>query len=369
MLKNIRFICFFLSPLAVAADVPPSDSLIQSIFIEGQENLSYLKTSEIEIKTAELLTIVLQQAAEVYTTDYRIISEEKALNEDTATPYQLTHLPVIHCQIPRKGQYHLQIRRYRQEQDMETVNLSVNVNRTFIGDWTFFVLLGLYLLLLFGGAIYLILLSNNRNKEKLLDLRSDWTNKLHNDVGGDLSSVSMRLDILKKKIAPLGSQMNEEVLKTYHILKDIQKKLRFVFNLVDPKKDSFHVMLEDVIDFARENLDLQGIEFHLQNDLLPEADSKIDIGRINKLYLVLKEVINNCLKSSQATNVNFGVSHDKKGILITIKDDGVGFDPAQTYEGNGLRNLRQYAREGLIELTINSAPGQGTTIKLRVPFL
>jgi len=170
-------------------------------------------------------------------------------------------------------------------------------------------------------------------------------------------------------MAPLNPEINEGVIKTYEVLKDIQKKLRFVFNLVDPKKDSFRVMLEDVIDFAQENLALQQIEFHLENDLPKEIGDKVDIGRINKLYLALKEAINNCIKSSKAEHVYFLISHDKQGLLIEVKDDGVGFDITQTSTGNGLDNLRQYAQEGLIDLTIESEPGKGTRLKMRLLFL
>ena len=86
------------------------------------------------------------------------------------------------------------------------LQFTVDVKGSFMDKWWFVPLLILYLLLLFGSAVYFIMLSNFRNREKLSELRNDWTNKLHNDIGGDLSSVSLRLQTLKRKIGAVRSQ-------------------------------------------------------------------------------------------------------------------------------------------------------------------
>jgi len=325
-------------------------------------------SNHISIKTSQKIGFILSSSDKEEVYAFRLSRDTLIITDDSQLPL-LYQSPALFVSGLQKGNYQLEICKWSADTPVISQLFEIQVKSSFLDHWAFFILLGLYLLLLFGGAIYIILLSNNRNKEKLIDLRSDWTNKLHNDVGGDLSSVSMRLDILQRKMAPLNPEINEGVIKTYEVLKDIQKKLRFVFNLVDPKKDSFRVMLEDVIDFAQENLALRQIEFHLENDLPKEIGDKVDIGRINKLYLALKEAINNCIKSSKAEHVYFLISHDKQGLLIEVKDDGVGFDITQTSTGNGLDNLRQYAQEGLIDLTIESEPGKGTNLKMRLLFL
>lgn len=239
-----------------------------------------------------------------------------------------------------------------------------------LGNSTFILLLVFYLLLLIAGAIYFVVLGNFRNKEKLSDLRNDWTNKLHNDIGGDLSSVSLRLDSLKRKLEPLEPEIKNDVLKTYAILNSIQKKLRFVFDLIDPKKSSLHVMLDDVHSFAKENFSIKDISFHYSNQLNPEADYGLDIGRVNKLYLAMKELVNNCVKYSKANNASISIRSIKEGLTIEITDDGIGFDKkASNHQGNGLNNLYQYVEEGCMDMKIDSTPGEGTKISLFVPDL
>lgn len=240
------------------------------------------------------------------------------------------------------------------------------VESSFLHNWQFAPLLALYLFLLFGGASYFIILINLRNKKKLAELRSDWANKLHNDIGGDLSGLSLRLDSLKRKLAT-EQAVKEKVIKTYDILKSIQKKLRFVFDLVDPNKNSLHIMLADVLDFAQENYDIKQIEFIYSNTLDTAMEYKIDIGRVNKLYLVMKEAVNNCMKHSEATQASIHINRIKGGLLVEMKDNGKGFDTTVPYAGNGVDNLRRYSREGLMDITISSKPGQGASITIFAP--
>ena len=56
------------------------------------------------------------------------------------------------------------------------------------------------------------------------------------------------------------------------------------------------------------------------------------------------------------------------GAVLEVDDDGRGFDPAAaTGTGQGLRNLRERARELGGRAEIDSAPGSGTTVRVTIP--
>lgn len=58
-----------------------------------------------------------------------------------------------------------------------------------------------------------------------------------------------------------------------------------------------------------------------------------------------------------------------EGILtVTVSDNGVGFDPSQVYEGIGLTNMRTRAESVGGDFTIKSAPGEGSTLIIRIPL-
>lgn len=79
-----------------------------------------------------------------------------------------------------------------------------------------------------------------------------------------------------------------------------------------------------------------------------------------------KEAINNAIKYSNATSLDFTVTENKDILHITVSDNGCGFDADQKFSGNGIGNMRKRAEQMSALLSVESAAGSGTTIKLAV---
>jgi signal transduction histidine kinase len=90
-------------------------------------------------------------------------------------------------------------------------------------------------------------------------------------------------------------------------------------------------------------------------------------------FTVLREAANNAVKTGRAPNVAFDVTDDASGIVGLVEDDGSGFDVAATlgsyatHGSLGLLQMREAARLIGAQLSIDSSPGQGTRVRLRVP--
>ena len=84
------------------------------------------------------------------------------------------------------------------------------------------------------------------------------------------------------------------------------------------------------------------------------------------LYLIFKEATNNLVKYSGANKATFIVKTEKDNLTMLISDNGRGFNQQQTTEGNGLKNMKKRAVEIGGQLLIDSWPGKGTEIQLRV---
>ena len=88
---------------------------------------------------------------------------------------------------------------------------------------------------------------------------------------------------------------------------------------------------------------------------------------------MLREAANNAVKTGRAPNVAIDVVDDAGGIVGLVEDDGSGFDVAATlgsYAGRGslgLLQMRESARLIGAQLSLDSSPGQGTRVRLRVP--
>jgi signal transduction histidine kinase len=88
----------------------------------------------------------------------------------------------------------------------------------------------------------------------------------------------------------------------------------------------------------------------------------------SNLFLTAKEAFNNVIKHSGASEAWLTVKTEGENFLITIRDNGRGFDPAapESAKRNGLANMRSRIQELNGYFLIDSAPGRGTTISISV---
>jgi signal transduction histidine kinase len=84
-------------------------------------------------------------------------------------------------------------------------------------------------------------------------------------------------------------------------------------------------------------------------------------------YLIFKEAVNNVAKYAGCTDVWISMALKNKRVLLTIKDNGKGFDVAQVNRGNGLLNMKNRAGTLKGDFKITSTPGEGTLIELSFP--
>ena len=98
--------------------------------------------------------------------------------------------------------------------------------------------------------------------------------------------------------------------------------------------------------------------------LLPEVETH--------LYRIMQEALNNIIKHAQATNVNVLLEWNKAGVNLIVEDNGKGFIPSdnrnrQAGDGLGLIGMRERALLIGGDVQIESSPGMGTTLFIRVP--
>jgi two-component system NarL family sensor kinase len=89
------------------------------------------------------------------------------------------------------------------------------------------------------------------------------------------------------------------------------------------------------------------------------------------LFRIVQEAMNNAIKYSRAKTIGIIIEYQAKQLLLTISDNGVGFDtnntsPATT--GLGLKSMQNRAHLIGAHLTIQSQPHEGTKIKIELPL-
>jgi signal transduction histidine kinase len=84
------------------------------------------------------------------------------------------------------------------------------------------------------------------------------------------------------------------------------------------------------------------------------------------LFRIIQESLNNIVKHAGATFITVSLHYKAYALLILIQDNGSGFDTELTPKGVGLLNMNH--RSAMIEstVTLESKPGQGTTVCITV---
>ncbi len=87
------------------------------------------------------------------------------------------------------------------------------------------------------------------------------------------------------------------------------------------------------------------------------------------LYRVVQEAMTNVVRHAKATRVDVLVERSDGRVMVMVEDDGVGFEPDRAQQGEhfGLLGLRERAEALGGTLTLESAPGAGTTVVVEVP--
>jgi signal transduction histidine kinase len=107
----------------------------------------------------------------------------------------------------------------------------------------------------------------------------------------------------------------------------------------------------------------------IKTKLIYDISDKVigDDLKIN-IYRILQEQINNITKHAEPCNAYISIQADKDILNISIEDDGKGFDVNKKREGIGLSNMMNRIDSFNGEMVIESAPGKGCIIRIKIPF-
>jgi signal transduction histidine kinase len=193
--------------------------------------------------------------------------------------------------------------------------------------------------------------------------RKRLARELHDETGQALTSILLGLKTLEeaKSLEGLRAAVAEIRETTVQTLQDVR---RLAVELRPTVLDDFGLVpaLERLVEGFRDQtgLDVQ-LEARIGDRLPGETETA--------LYRIVQESLTNVIKHARARQVSIVLAPKGTTAAVVIEDDGRGFSPDEVRgEGLGLLGMRE--RLGLIEgtLTIETAPGGGTTLVAEVPI-
>ena len=113
---------------------------------------------------------------------------------------------------------------------------------------------------------------------------------------------------------------------------------------------------------------------NIQLQIATDAEQTLTAHQAGTLFYIVEEAVNNARKHAQATLITVRLSRTKDAVHLVVQDNGVGFDKSAVF-GNyekrgslGMVNLRERAEMVDGEITLETAPGQGTKVSIIVPI-
>jgi signal transduction histidine kinase len=213
-------------------------------------------------------------------------------------------------------------------------------------------------------AEYRMELAELREQYDLAQERERIAREFHDGLGHHLVSAIRGLESIRRRLkahadtaADCALQEQIDILRT--ALDDTRQTIQ---QLRAPETTDMRVFIRQTAERVAQRL---GAQLHCDcPDLMPPLTPLQTL----MLTRVVQEALSNAMKHAGRPQ-NLWVACDwRDGWLeMRVADDGDGFDPATALEGMGLNNMRERIRTLGGELTIQSAPGQGTTVIARVP--
>jgi signal transduction histidine kinase len=90
-------------------------------------------------------------------------------------------------------------------------------------------------------------------------------------------------------------------------------------------------------------------------------------GRSMDILQLTREALSNVARHAEATRATVRLERRGRRAVLTIEDDGAGFEPGNDAGGNGMRNMMERASNLGGELEVISSPGAGTTLRVEFP--
>jgi signal transduction histidine kinase len=105
----------------------------------------------------------------------------------------------------------------------------------------------------------------------------------------------------------------------------------------------------------------------LDIDLKLDAEPDLKPTQVGHTLAIIQESLSNTLRHAHARHVKISLCRDAGNLILSVHDDGQGFDEQTSSLGYGLRAMRDRARLLGATLNIDSHPGKGTTVRLLIP--
>ena len=198
--------------------------------------------------------------------------------------------------------------------------------------------------------------------------KSHLSREVHDGVGNSLAASVLRLEVAARTLDKRNAEdetapiLREEAQALREAMSAVRDWTFFTRPWTVTEDQTPSVVLTTEIErLSRRThlpITIQGVT---------TLDSLSSTLRLTVLRIIQEGITNAAKHAAEATRAEIRLMRDGDHLVLTLADDGAGFDTAVISCGVGLSSMQERARAGGGTFAIESAPGRGTTVTTRLP--
>jgi signal transduction histidine kinase len=202
------------------------------------------------------------------------------------------------------------------------------------------------------------------------DERKRISRELHDVIAQTLTGINIRLATLKKEASTNTQGLERNIANTQRL---VEKSVDIVHQFARELRPA---VLDDLglIPALHSFVKAFSQRTRIQVQLTAFAGvEQLDSAKRTVLFRVAQEALTNVSRHAKAQRVSVHIENLPAGVSMKIKDDGKSFRVERVLQGKGSKRLGLLGMRERVEMVggtfcVESAPGQGTTIKVEIPF-
>ncbi|MDB5210856.1 MAG: domain S-box protein, partial [Sediminibacterium sp.] len=199
------------------------------------------------------------------------------------------------------------------------------------------------------------------------DERKNIAREIHDELGQQLTAIKMDVAWIDKKTPEATDEIKRKLKNIIGLLNESNQSVRRILSELRPKILDDHGLLEAIQWLGHEFSRASGIPVTFVST---EKDIKASEQIATCIFRVCQEAFTNITRHSHATHVLNSIKITEGNIVVTIEDNGVGFDATSIQNKKSFGILGMKERVGSLggKFELVASVGKGTSIKVSLPY-
>jgi hypothetical protein len=191
--------------------------------------------------------------------------------------------------------------------------------------------------------------------------------ELHDELGQSLTALRMMVVWIRERTGDADAELVAKLARMSTLLSETVAATRRISSELRPLILDDLGLVPAIESLVEQFTDRTGITCGLQIN-----DTSLNLADAHKtaVFRIVQESLTNIAKHARASHAQVSVRRGDDEIAINVSDNGVGFAPGGTraHGSHGLLGIRERAYLLHGQMNISSAPGEGTTLEIRLPL-